>query len=89
MINQFKTVEKSKKDFSDQDDEIKPHPFLDIVLWNYWETRLKLYLHLVDGTTVILLSYVIRDSVAPVPDPTAPILKQCVLMEPHHGPVYQ
>ena len=42
-----------------------------------------------DGTTVIPLSYVIRDSVAPVPDPTAPILKQCVLMEPHHGPVYQ
>ena len=39
LINQFKTVEKSKKDFSDQDDEIKPHPFLDIVLWNYWETR--------------------------------------------------
>ena len=39
--------------------------------------------------TGIPLSYVIRYSVAPVPDPTALILNQYFCMTPHHGIVYQ
>ena len=39
--------------------------------------------------TGIPISYVIRDSVAPFPDPNVSILKQYLLMAPHHVPVYQ
>ena len=41
------------------------------------------------GTTGIPLYYIIRESVSPVTDPTATIMKQYVMIPPHHGPVYQ
>ena len=82
-------AETLKKDFTDQSQKIKPNTFLDTVLWNDWEPRLKAYLDLVSGTTIISLYYAIRDSVATVSDPTGSILNQYVLMDPHHRTVYQ
>ena len=89
LINQFKTVGTSKKYLLEESDQIKPHPLLNTILCTDWEPRLKAYLDLVDRITEKPLSYVTRDSVAPTLGPNEPILKQYVLMYPHHGPVYQ